>query len=210
MRKIGISILSVLPQAYGPNGPQKAWRLAKRTGLDGIQLVPLRAGWNIKSLRALPPEAVISYEGLWENFPLRNLIFDRNLIEEFPQNFPTATAVDLCGGPVEISPNHAYSESFYRTHPYGVVFDSWHIKGLNIENKQQFIRDLIETSHIRLIHFQTRNKEELKEFLCGQNAGWELFIAVVKNTDCPIIIELPFWWLNGYQLDVISERLRRL
>ena len=210
MKIIGVSVLTALSQVYGSNGPQIALEIARRAGLDGIQLVPLRAGWTDENLRNLPPENVISYEGLWKKFPANGLLFNKSLIKKFAWFFPEALTVDLPEGLAEISPYNPYDQFFYENNPAGVVFDSWHIKGLKIKNKKEFVNRLMENRQIKLIHFQTRNKEELKSFLCGGNLGFELFVQVVKNTNCPIIIELPFWWASDYVLSVIGKRIKNL
>ena len=225
MRKIGISVITLFPFSWGPWGPAFLGWFYRKTGLL-LQLVPL-LGWNKSSvIRHIPPEAVISYEGIWdegETFKqilhrifgkdpaaiLGLLLFGVDSVAQkkvawFRELYPNAFAVDLGGESdldlQEISPTRKWSNA------PRLVYDTLHRKEALVSDEDA--SRLV--SRVRLVHFQTRNKQEFQELLKGHapySLAWDCIL--IKNMPVPIIIEVPpqFLWPYpiGKALDISTK-----
>lgn len=203
-----VSVITLLPWSFGPGGPQRALKLALKYGCDGIQVVPL-LGWRKKDIEEIPSYRVVSYEGAWNKGTVRSaiaraikgdipalwgpMLFGTNRmssrkVDWFRDNFPDALAIDLGrDSAIEIAPGRfAYAKRSK------IVIDLWHVREIASKKRScaDYVDRLTKDFDVRMIHFQTRNRPELDEFLdTDRGILRDLFNACPDNV--PVVIELP-------------------
>ncbi|MGB4943397.1 MAG: hypothetical protein WBO92_04810 [Candidatus Moraniibacteriota bacterium] len=139
------------------------------------------------------PAAVLG--GAFFGFEKRHTI----QVERFKRLFPNAWAIDAGMHNkmlIEFAPNQPDWESYD-----SVVLDTWHVREVipgGIEGLQMIDR-IINSQKIRLLHFQTRNRRELADFLEGRSSYLHAVLTALKESGYhdDVIIELPPQWLLG-------------
>lgn len=220
--RIGVSIISLYPWSIGLGGPERALRIAKRAGLDGLQLLPLR-GLRKSDLKKLPPNSVISYEGDWRGFepgtttPIKGTLRDTALfgshedvaekISWFKELFPKALPIDTKESDclLEISPANSTKLSDYFNHPIGLVVDTKHLwqEPLIYSPPVYFLKQLEQQNKIRLVHFQPATRKDYTNFLSplshSSKVGYR-YSCICKSSSTVVIEFKPYWFLNTLKI----------
>lgn len=232
-RSIGVSVLSLFPRSWGNDGVFRTLDLTDDLGI-GLQLVPLW-GWTRHTLEIIPKESVLSYEGAWLPSHEFRYIFKRvrqgdypalyqpflfgfnpRLLEAaFRTLFPNAIGIDTeDNGVIETSPRRGMTIGKWCAYSPGIVVDTWHIREEPriACNALDFLLQLVDGNNIKLIHLQTRNTDELEEFV---NKGTGILydcLEILKyaGPNIPVIVELSpvhFLFSPRKLLHVIKKRI---
>jgi hypothetical protein len=169
----------------------------------------------MRGLAGLDPRHVMSIEGSWHGFEeemRRGTWTDFGLFGTkeqalvlarwMEQQFPEAVAIDIDRrGVIEINPEHtSTNQEMFLNHEPGVVFDTWHANKADAWWKTGdpfwFAFELNKLQRIRLVHIQTRNQDELKDFLAGEPTFMGSLAKHALACGCDAIIEVPPCWLK--------------
>lgn len=213
-RKFGVNVVSLWPWSLGPRGPERAIKMAKEAGFDGVQALPMKF-WSYKRIKQWEKD-VISWEDAWNcgplwKVPLRHLGF---------LDAPAPTVVDWAmfgkktspifpdaiasmhhfgdGVSAEIHPELATNHQAYLNHcAQGgmLTWDTYHVTrphrqtGKHI-NQWETLLMRIPAENIALIHVHParNNTEALVQ-------GSSFLIPMLeklgrKTSDTPVILEV--------------------
>jgi len=222
-RKLGVSVISLLPYSLGPDGLGRSVELAKKAGLSGVKALPLH-GWDPKKF---PLKGVMSIQEAWRSSTnhysanVKNyLLFDREhrsfyiynkLLVKYPYALRSMRGVYVDA--VEIRPELNITEDEYLKAEYPVVLDTQHIRRMGDSGQTQitkdpegFITDL--GKRIQLIQLQLSEEEEDDLFHHNEKSDIVKIVRTLNlNTKCNVILET----IPKFQSkDQLIKRLRGL
>jgi|GEM_PF-6477768 len=233
---IGVSTLSLYPRTLS-----RALEIAQQLDF-GIQLVPSTL-WREQDLRDLKNledttgrRIVMSYEGDWrmptllgimqkaiQNLDplalLAPMIFGSRThvsraLAQVQSLFPQALGVDQ--GPwslMEVSPVNSNAKEDYLEHKPGVVLDTLHAREFSELEPSGLVSSLVAAGQIKLIHFQTRSREELDAFIAGGGEDVDRLLRHALLGCNKVIIEVPPQFLGirhpQVKLREIADAIRR-
>lgn len=203
-RKIGVSVISLLPWSLGKNGLFNAWKLARIAGFDGLQLLPMR-GWDKVTPKTIPPNFVISFEDAWNCGKLLPSIGrELHLLGENHPRFHDVVLFGACtevkerfnalfthlGGTAMLVTHNSRQAGVLEMNPEdnhtrhgGVCWDTKHVVRSGTNGESPITRDwrtLLEIvrHNVRLIHVNDSAPIDPK-----------MLVALAEATDCPVIYE---------------------
>lgn len=177
--------------------------------IDADHVISFESAWNNHEgfrewLRRLPRDPMAILGPILFGFPHQS----EQWVQWFKEDFPCAIGIDTDGsGPndaIETSPTNFDSEILPALRQNrGIVIDLWHLRGnacskstnsLGMSRLRQILDH--DTRLIKAIHVQSRDKDELSDFL-GTNFSqcalgqmlWELKTLITEH-NIPVIIEL--------------------
>lgn len=234
--RIGISNTSLLPMSFGQNGPKRVRKFLDSLDFElGLQITPIR-GWDpqtcAENFRA---DQIISVNMPWPHDCRTSSLNDlanklmlptsaadtaRELVKKFPDSIAIDTDTD--NSLIEISLSRKnYNLWDYVSHEAGLALDTYNIRERRGRNQItdepiSFVRSLLECEVVNLVHFQTRKKSELKNFL-NKEAKRSFLLKVLSIISghkhgklAPIIIELPPHFLFSAKENKIKEIVERI
>lgn len=212
-RPIGVSVLSLFPHCWGRRGILRVLDIVEPLEL-GLQLLPLW-GWTRHSLQIIPKDMVLSYEYPWLPSHRAGFIVKRVLAGDWPATywpflfglhahslaasfktvFPNAIGIDTeDNGVIETHPRRNMSPVQWCEYRPGVAVDTWHIreKPRIALDTMVFLKRLVESGNVKMIHLQTRDGDELKEFVGRGTGTLHEYLKILKGvgSNVPVIIEL--------------------
>lgn len=213
-RQFGVSVVSLWPWSIGPKGPERAIKMAKEAGFDGIQALPMKF-WSYKRIRGWEKD-VISWEDAWNygplwQVPLRHL----GVLED-----PAPTAVDWImfgkktspvfpkaiasmhhfgeGVSAEIHPELATKHQVYLDHcAQGgmLTWDTFHVTRLHRQtgkhiNQWSTLLMQIPTENLALIHVHPA-RSDTESLIQGSSFLNPMLEALGQKTqNTPVILEV--------------------
>lgn len=241
--RIAVSVLSLLPFSLGLRGLDRSVTIAKQCGmgLQLAPLRGWDEGNTLSLRRDIQIEAYegpfINYPGWFATVVcairqadpgllLGKVIFQPStdkLLNAIERRCPSAYAVDMPerGNYVmEVSPVN--STQMWKYFEHDVALDLYHVweyrKGYGRIGKESsnidlFIQQLFRQNRVRLIHFQTRKRSTLDDFLMNTDVHLTSALRCAAEHQCiaPVVIELPPWFLwpkPEVTLRAVAERIR--
>jgi len=153
-RKIGVSVVCMLPWSLGRNGLARSVMMAYEACFSGLQILPMR-GWDHLTFSGILSEQIISFELAWncgsfwkailrhlhlagEENPLLHdwLLFGKcNAIEHrtelifhhFQKTSMFITHDVTHVGVIEMHPELEFDIGIYANYPHGLVWDTEHV-----------------------------------------------------------------------------------
>ena len=153
-RRIGVSVVCMLPWSLGRNGLARAAIMARLAGFQGLQILPMR-GWDELTFTEASPNQIISFELAWncgslwkavlrhlhlagEESPLLHdwLLFGKcddterraeMIFHHFQKTSMFITHDVIHVGVMEMHPELDLEVGVYADYPHGLVWDTEHV-----------------------------------------------------------------------------------
>jgi len=207
-RKIGVSIVCMVPWSLWQNGLGRAIIMAHDAGFDGLQILPMR-GWNQLTFPEIPKEKIISCENAWNYGSFWGAVLrrfhiageDKPLFKDWAlfgdekssqyvydlicRKFPNSLMVshDLyyrAFGPLELNPEMEISVPYERL-DCSFVWDTEHVVRSGRHGERP-VTDNWERLLDKIGH-------NIKLIHVKSSADPKMLKALAKETDCPVIFE---------------------
>ncbi|MFA6048061.1 MAG: hypothetical protein WCV59_05465 [Parcubacteria group bacterium] len=207
-RKIGVSVVCMLPWSLGRNGLARATIMAHNAGFSGLQILPLR-GWDPLTFTEASPDQIISFELAWncgslckailrhlhlagEENPLFHdwLLFGKCAATErraemmfryFQRTSMFITHDVIHVGVMEMHPELDLETGVYANYPHGLVWDTKHVIRSGRHGQPPVTEDWV-----RLLDEVGHN---IRLIHVKYPVNPKMLKALAEKTNCPVIFE---------------------